>query len=63
MHAHPMPAISLGILLRVGTRYDDLYHWQRRPGSCAPRSASTPAAPATPTFKAHRPPCGSWPPP
>jgi hypothetical protein len=32
MHAHPMPAISLGILLRVGARYDDLYHWQTEAG-------------------------------
>jgi major membrane immunogen (membrane-anchored lipoprotein) len=32
MHAHPMPAISLGILLRVGTVYDDLYHWRNEAG-------------------------------
>ena len=31
MHAHPMPAISLGILLRVGTIHD-LYHWRSEAG-------------------------------
>jgi hypothetical protein len=31
MHAHPMPAISLGILLRVGTVHD-LYHWRNEAG-------------------------------
>jgi hypothetical protein len=31
MHAHPMPAISLGIIVRVGTLYD-LYHWQTEAG-------------------------------
>ena len=32
MHTHPMPAISLGILLRVGAVYDDLYHWRNETG-------------------------------
>jgi hypothetical protein len=32
MPAHPMPAISLGILLRVGALYDDLYHWRSEAG-------------------------------
>ncbi len=31
MHAHPMPAISLGLIVRVGTLYD-LYHWQTEAG-------------------------------
>jgi hypothetical protein len=31
MHAHPMPAISLGILLRVRTIHD-LYHWRSEAG-------------------------------
>ena len=31
MHAHPRPAISLGILLRVGTIHD-LYHWRSEAG-------------------------------
>jgi hypothetical protein len=31
MHAHPMPAISLGLIVRVGTLYD-LYHWQTDDG-------------------------------
>ena len=32
MHAHPMPALSLGILVHVGTVYDDLYHWRNEAG-------------------------------
>jgi hypothetical protein len=32
MHAHPMPAISLGIILRVGTVYGDLYTWRTDAG-------------------------------
>jgi hypothetical protein len=31
MHAHPMPAISLGLIVRVGTLYD-LYYWQTDDG-------------------------------
>jgi hypothetical protein len=31
MHAHPMPAISLGLIVRVGTLYD-LYHWHTEDG-------------------------------
>jgi hypothetical protein len=31
MHAHPMPAISLGLIVRPGTLYD-LYHWQADDG-------------------------------
>jgi hypothetical protein len=32
MHAHRMSAISLGILLRVGARYYDRYHWRNEVG-------------------------------
>ena len=32
MHAHPMPGISLGILVRVGAVYDDLHHWRTEAG-------------------------------
>jgi hypothetical protein len=32
MHAHPMPAISLGLIVRIGTRYDGHYHWQTEAG-------------------------------
>ena len=31
MHAHPMPAISLGLIVRAGTAYD-LYTWQADDG-------------------------------
>ena len=32
MHAYRMPAISLGILVRVGSVYDDPYHWRNEAG-------------------------------
>jgi hypothetical protein len=32
MHAHPMPAISLGIILRVGTVYDAPHRWRTEAG-------------------------------
>jgi hypothetical protein len=33
MHAHPMPAISLGLLIRPGTRYDTHHHWRAEDGA------------------------------
>ena len=32
MHAYRMPAISLGILLRVGTVFDAPHHWRNEAG-------------------------------
>jgi major membrane immunogen (membrane-anchored lipoprotein) len=32
MHAHPMPAISLALIVRVGTVYDGHYHWRSDDG-------------------------------
>jgi hypothetical protein len=32
MHAHPMPAISLALIVRVGTVYDSHYHWRTEAG-------------------------------
>ena len=32
MHPYRMPAISLGILLRVGAVYDAPYHWRNQAG-------------------------------
>jgi major membrane immunogen (membrane-anchored lipoprotein) len=32
MHAHRMPAISLGIILRIGGVYDVRYHWRNEAG-------------------------------
>jgi hypothetical protein len=32
MHAHPMPAISLGLIVRVGTLYDSHHHWRTEAG-------------------------------
>jgi major membrane immunogen (membrane-anchored lipoprotein) len=32
MHAHPMPAISLAIIVRVGTLYDASHHWRTDAG-------------------------------
>jgi hypothetical protein len=32
MHAHPMPAISLGIIVRIGTVYDGHHHWRTEAG-------------------------------
>jgi hypothetical protein len=32
MHAHPMPAISLGLLIRPGTLYDTHHHWRAEDG-------------------------------
>jgi len=32
MHAHPMPAISLGLIVRPGTVYDTHHHWRNELG-------------------------------
>jgi hypothetical protein len=32
MHTHPMPAISLGIIVRVGILYDASHHWRTDDG-------------------------------
>jgi hypothetical protein len=32
MHAHRMPAISVGIILRVGGVYDRSHHWRNEAG-------------------------------
>jgi hypothetical protein len=32
MHAHPMPAISLGLLIRPGAFYDTHHHWRAEDG-------------------------------
>ena len=32
MHAHPMPAISLGLIVRVGAVYDGHHHWRNEAG-------------------------------
>jgi major membrane immunogen (membrane-anchored lipoprotein) len=32
MHAHPMPAISVAIIVRVGTLYDSHHHWRNEAG-------------------------------
>ncbi len=58
-----MPSISLGIIVHVGTGYDASYHWRTDAGELRASVGSTSVATATPTSKAHRPPCASWPPP
>jgi hypothetical protein len=32
MHAHPMPAISLGLIVRPGAAYDTHHHWRNEAG-------------------------------
>jgi hypothetical protein len=58
-----MPSISLGIFVPVGAVYDTDHHWRTDTVSPGRRLGSTPVAIATLTFRPHRPPCVSWPPP